>query len=96
MFKKEYVAPKMDVVEMKIETVLMESGGTDGGPEATEYDGEFGCLYNPEMDKKAQFIYKWPPLSPRIHPGSFFRTSCRTCFGIDIPEPEPSPRKRCL
>lgn len=53
MFKKEYVAPKMDVVEMKIETVLMESGGTEGGPEATEYDGEFGCLYNPEMDKKA-------------------------------------------
>ncbi|MCL4102997.1 hypothetical protein SAMN05720766_1103 [Fibrobacter sp. UWH9] len=51
--KKEYVAPKMDVLEVCVNAALLQGSGTEGGPDATEYDGEFGFDYNPEMNKKA-------------------------------------------
>ncbi len=52
MFKKEYEAPKMDIVEMKQENLILMASG-DGPQDVIEYDDEFGCLYNPEMDRKA-------------------------------------------
>lgn len=50
MIKKEYEAPKMDIVDLKMEAPLL--GASDGPEGVTEYDDEFGCLYNPEMDRK--------------------------------------------
>ncbi|PWJ68516.1 MULTISPECIES: hypothetical protein [unclassified Fibrobacter] len=50
MFKKEYEAPKMDIVDLKMEAPLLGGSGPEG---VTEYDDEFGCNYNPDMDRKA-------------------------------------------
>jgi len=51
MEKKEYITPKMEVVEMKSQAVLLD--GSAQGPSTTLYSDEFGYNYNPDMDNKA-------------------------------------------
>lgn len=52
MEKKEYIAPKMDVIELKAQNALLQCSDCDG-PDATEYDGEFGLIGNPMTDRHA-------------------------------------------
>jgi len=51
MEKKEYITPKMEVVEMNAPVVLQ--AGSGDGPATTLYSDEFGYNYNPDMDNKA-------------------------------------------
>jgi len=51
MEKKTYTAPKMEIVEMKSQAVLLEGSGD--GPNTILYSDEFGYNYNPDMDNKA-------------------------------------------
>ena len=53
-WKKEYVAPKMTVLDMRGEmSLLAGSGPFDDGSDADEYDDEFGFNLNKGMDRHA-------------------------------------------
>jgi len=52
MMKKEYKAPKLSIVDMKFQAALMACSNCDG-PDAEEYDDEFGFNFNPENNRKA-------------------------------------------
>ena len=49
--KNEYVAPKMSILDMRGETCLLAGSGE--GPDADEYDDEFGFNYNDGKDRHA-------------------------------------------
>lgn len=51
MEMKEYVAPKMTVVDMKFESSLLAGSGE--GPDVPEYEGEFGFNFDVENKKNA-------------------------------------------
>ena len=53
-WKKEYVAPKMTVLDMRGEmSLLAGSGPFDDGSDADEYDDEFGFNLNKGTDHHA-------------------------------------------
>ncbi|MBR2090567.1 MAG: hypothetical protein IJ905_09440 [Fibrobacter sp.] len=53
-WKKEYVAPKMTVLDMRGEmSLLAGSGPFDDGSDADEYDDEFGFNLNKGTDRHA-------------------------------------------
>ena len=53
-WKKEYVAPKMTVLDMRGEmSLLAGSGPCDDGSDADEYDDEFGFNLNKGTDRHA-------------------------------------------
>lgn len=53
-WKKEYVAPKMTILDMRGEmSLLAGSGPFDDGSDADEYDDEFGFNLNKGMDRHA-------------------------------------------
>ena len=53
-WKKEYIAPKMTVLDMRGEmSLLAGSGPFDDGSDADEYDDEFGFNLNKGMDRHA-------------------------------------------
>lgn len=49
--KKEYRAPKLRIIDMRGDTSLLAGSGE--GPDADEYDDEFGLNHNTEMDRHA-------------------------------------------
>ena len=49
--KKEYKAPKLRILDMRGESCLLAGSGE--GPDADEYDDEFGLNYNDGMDRHA-------------------------------------------
>lgn len=52
--KKEYVAPKMTILDMRGEmSLLAGSGPFDDGSDADEYDDEFGFNLNKGTDRHA-------------------------------------------
>ncbi|MBR6832656.1 MULTISPECIES: hypothetical protein [unclassified Fibrobacter] len=53
-WKKEYVAPKMTILDMRGEmSLLAGSGPFDDGSDADEYDDEFGFNLNKGTDRHA-------------------------------------------
>ena len=51
-WKKEYVAPKMTILDMRGEmSLLAGSGPFDDGSDADEYDDEFGFNLNKGTDQ---------------------------------------------
>ena len=53
-WKKEYVAPKMTVLDMRGEmSLLAGSGPFNDGSDADEYDDEFGFNLNKGTDRHA-------------------------------------------
>ena len=53
-WKKEYVAPKMTILDMRGEmSLLAGSGPFDDGSAADEYDDEFGFNLNKGTDRHA-------------------------------------------
>ena len=53
-WKKEYVAPKMTILDMRSEmSLLAGSGPFDDGSDADEYDDEFGFNLNKGTDRHA-------------------------------------------
>ena len=53
-WKKEYVAPKMTILDMRGEmSLLTGSGPFDDGSDADEYDDEFGFNLNKGTDRHA-------------------------------------------
>lgn len=53
-WKKEYVAPKMTVLDMRGEmSLLAGSGPFDDGSDADEYDDEFGFNLNKGTNRHA-------------------------------------------
>lgn len=53
-WKKEYIAPKMTVLDMRGEmSLLAGSGPFDDGSDADEYDDEFGFNLNKGTDRHA-------------------------------------------
>ena len=53
-WKKEYVAPKMTLLDMRGEmSLLAGSGPFDDGSDADEYDDEFGFNLNKGTDRHA-------------------------------------------
>lgn len=52
--KKEYVAPKMTILDMRGEMSLLAGSGLfDDGSDADEYDDEFGFNLNKGTDRHA-------------------------------------------
>jgi len=51
MNKKLYIAPRMDVVEMKTSVALLQGSGEDG-PNIILYSDEFGLNYTSETENK--------------------------------------------
>ena len=52
--KKEYVAPKMSILDMRGDmSLLAGSGPFNDGSDADEYDDEFGFNLNKGMDRHA-------------------------------------------
>lgn len=53
-FKKEYVAPKMSILDMRGDmSLLAGSGPFNDGSDADEYDDEFGFNLSKGMDRHA-------------------------------------------
>jgi len=53
-WKKEFVAPKMTILDMRGEmSLLAGSGPFDDGSDADEYDDEFGFNLNKGTDRHA-------------------------------------------
>lgn len=53
MFKKEYEAPKMTVVDMKFQTNLLSCSSCDDVDDFKESDDEFGFINNIGNDRQA-------------------------------------------
>lgn len=51
--KKEYKAPKLSIIDMRGETSLLAGSGLDEGPDADEYDDEFGLNNNSGTNRHA-------------------------------------------
>ena len=51
--KKEYVAPKLTFIDMRGDMYLLAGSGEGDGPEADEYDDEFGFNLNEGADRIA-------------------------------------------
>ncbi|MCQ2096535.1 MAG: hypothetical protein MJY87_01150 [Fibrobacter sp.] len=51
--KKEYEAPKMNIVDMKFQTNLLSCSSCDDIDDFKESDDEFGFNYTPGNDRQA-------------------------------------------
>ncbi|MCQ2104876.1 MAG: hypothetical protein MJZ26_03690 [Fibrobacter sp.] len=53
MIKKEYKAPKMNILDMKSQMSLLSCSGFSDCPDATEYDDEFGFFNRQDKNRQA-------------------------------------------